>query len=76
MIGRTLGGATVAMTQGVIIFSCHLVRLNPLLHRVGGMRVSLINVEHFGFMLDFTVLAVVTGPCIALSAYLFNKIEA
>lgn len=150
MIGRTLGGATVAMTQGVIIFLITLligfrpeitpvlflapiimfficvlftalgtaiasklddmqafplvmnflimplfflsgalfpveqlpkalmiiVRINPLSYGVDGMRASLINVQHFGFMLDFTVLFAVTGLCIALGAYFFNRIEA
>ena len=150
MIGRTLGGATVAMVQGVVIFLITLfigfrpemtptlflapiimfficvlftalgtaiasklddmqafplvmnflimplfflsgalfpidqlpkalmfvVRLNPLSYGVDGMRLSLIHVGHFAFMLDLTVLVTVTALCIAFGAYLFNRIEA
>ncbi len=53
-----------------------VVRLNPLSYGVDGMRLSLTHVGHFSFMLDFTVLAVVTASCITLGAYLFNRIEA
>jgi len=66
MIGRTLGGATVAA----------LTRIDPLTYGVDGVRGLLIGRTHFGVALDIAVLLSIGVLFVAFGAWRFSKIEA
>jgi len=50
-------------------------RLDPLTYGVDGLRYSLNGVVHFGLATDFIVLSTVAALLLALSSYLFSKIQ-
>lgn len=50
--------------------------VDPLAYGVDGLRLSLIGVSHFGFILDASVLFAVAAVLLATGSYLFSKIEA
>ncbi len=52
-----------------------LTRLDPLSYGVDGLRDALNGVVYFGFATDFMVLSVVAVLLLALSSYLFSKIQ-
>jgi ABC-2 type transport system permease protein len=52
-----------------------LTRLDPLSYGVDGLRDALNGVVHFGCATDFVVLSVVAVLLLALSSYLFSKIQ-
>jgi ABC-2 type transport system permease protein len=52
-----------------------LTRLDPLSYGVDGLRDALNGVVHFGYATDFMVLSVVAVLLLALSSYLFSKIQ-
>ncbi|MFA5021554.1 MAG: ABC transporter permease [Patescibacteria group bacterium] len=52
-----------------------VMRLNPLLYGVDGLRGALINGAHIGLVTDFSILAVITVLLLGLGAYLFSKIQ-
>src|SRR5437588_7163342 len=66
MIGRTLGGATVAA----------LTRIDPLTYGVDGVRGLLIGRTHFGVALDIAVLLSIGVLFVAFGSWRFSKIEA
>jgi ABC-2 type transport system permease protein len=49
--------------------------LDPLTYGVDGLRYSLNGVVHFGLATDFIVLSTVAALLLALSSYLFSKIQ-
>jgi ABC-2 type transport system permease protein len=52
-----------------------LTRLDPLSYGVDGLRHALNGVPHFGLATDFLVLSVVAALLLALSSYLFSRIQ-
>jgi ABC-2 type transport system permease protein len=52
-----------------------LTRLDPLSYGVDGLRHSLNGVVQFGLATDVAVLVVVAALMLALSSYLFSKIQ-
>lgn len=52
-----------------------IAAINPLSYGVDGLRIALANEAHFGLLLDFSVLAIVTSIFIAVGVYLFSRIE-
>lgn len=52
-----------------------VVRLNPLVYGVDGLRGALVSGAHLGLLTDFFVLAVVGLVFMAISSYFFSKIE-
>jgi ABC-2 type transport system permease protein len=52
-----------------------LTRLDPLSYGVDGLRGALNNVSHFGFATDLMVLSVVAAILLALSSWLFSRIQ-
>ncbi len=49
--------------------------VDPLSYGVDGLRGALIGGMHYGFLLDFGLLAVFTALFLALGSYLFSKIQ-
>jgi len=52
-----------------------ITQLNPLSYGVDGIRGALTGAVHLGFLMDFTVLAVLTIIVSLIGSYLFSKIE-
>jgi len=52
-----------------------LATIDPLSYGVDGMRALLINVTHFSFVIDLTVLVVIAFIFLGLGSYFFTKIE-
>jgi ABC-2 type transport system permease protein len=52
-----------------------IARFDPLSYGIDAMRILLINVSHFGLLLDIGVLAVVTAAFLGLGSYFFSKIQ-
>jgi ABC-2 type transport system permease protein len=52
-----------------------LTRLDPLSYGVDGLRGALNNAPHFGFATDLIVLSVVAAVLLALSSWLFSRIQ-
>lgn len=52
-----------------------IARVDPLAYGVDGLRDTLINVTHFGLLLDFVVLGTITAILVAVGSYLFSKIQ-
>ncbi|MFA7309852.1 MAG: ABC transporter permease, partial [Candidatus Paceibacterota bacterium] len=52
-----------------------IARIDPLSYGVDAMRTVLINVTHFGLVLDLSVLAAITVLFLGLGSYFFSKIE-
>jgi ABC-2 type transport system permease protein len=53
-----------------------IARINPLSYGIDGLRGALVpGSVHLGFLLDFSVLGVITLIVLAIGAYLFSKIE-
>ena len=50
-------------------------RLDPLSYGIDGLRGALIELAHFGMLLDATVLAVVAAAFILLGAWAFSRIQ-
>ncbi|MGA2540520.1 MAG: ABC transporter permease [Verrucomicrobiota bacterium] len=69
-----LSGAMFPLTNLPPVLSL-LTRLDPLSYGVDGLRHCLNGVVHFGLGTDVAVLAVVAALMLALSSYLFSKIE-
>jgi ABC-2 type transport system permease protein len=69
-----LSGAMFPLTNLPPVLTV-LTRLDPLSYGVDGLRHALNGVVHFGLASDVAVLAVVAALMLALSSYLFSKIE-
>lgn len=52
-----------------------IARFDPLTYGVDGIRGALTGAYHFGFLLDFGILALLTGCVGALGAWMFSRIE-
>jgi ABC-2 type transport system permease protein len=52
-----------------------IARFNPLSYGVDALRGLLVNIVHFGLVMDFSVLAVVTLLCLLVGSYLFSRIQ-
>jgi ABC-2 type transport system permease protein len=52
-----------------------LATFNPLSYGVDGLRMTLVNTTHFGFVPDITVLVILTALVLGIGGYLFSKIE-
>lgn len=52
-----------------------ITQINPLTYGVDALRQTLTGAIHFGLLLDFGVLIVLTGAFLALGAYMFSKVE-
>jgi ABC-type Na+ efflux pump permease subunit len=81
MTGRTLGGATVATLQGVLVLAglpralTALTRVDRLSYGVDALRATPIGVSHFGLATDLTVLAALAAAFLALGARAFSRIQ-
>lgn len=53
----------------------NIVMVNPLSYGVDGLRAALTGVSHFGLILDFSVLILVTTLFLSLGSFLFSKIQ-
>jgi ABC-2 type transport system permease protein len=69
-----LSGAMFPLTNLPPVLTI-LTRLDPLSYGVDGLRHALNGVVHFGLATDVSVLAVVAALMLALSSYLFSKIQ-
>lgn len=49
--------------------------LNPLTYGVDGLRDSLVNITHYGLLVDIIVLSLLSIGILSLGSYLFSKIE-
>ena len=52
-----------------------LMKLNPLLYGVDGLRGALVSGAHLGLLTDFAVLSIVSLVFIAIGSYFFSKVE-
>jgi ABC-2 type transport system permease protein len=50
--------------------------LDPVSYGVDAIRQALIGVAHFGFMVDFAVLATITALALVIGSMLFERLEA
>ncbi len=69
-----LSGALFPLTNVPRALSV-VATLDPLSYSVDGLRYALIGVTHFGALLDFSILAVVTAAVLTLGGYVFSKIQ-
>jgi ABC-2 type transport system permease protein len=69
-----LSGAMFPLTNLPPVLTI-LTRLDPLSYGVDGLRHALNGVVHFGLATDVSVLAIVAALMLALSSYLFSKIQ-
>lgn len=69
-----LSGALFPLNNLPAVLST-LTSLDPLSYGIDGLRSGLINVTHFGPVLDATVLCAVAMIFLAVGAYLFSRIE-
>ena len=53
-----------------------VVQANPLSYGVDALRGALVGLSGFGFLTDFTVLAIVVIILLGVTSYLFSRIEA
>ncbi len=53
-----------------------VVQANPLSYGVDALRGALVGLSSFGFLMDFTVLAIVVIILLGVTSYLFSRIEA
>lgn len=70
-----LSGALFPLTNLPVALAI-ATSVDPLAYGVDGLRLSLIGVSHFGFILDASVLFAVAAVLLATGSYLFSKIEA
>jgi len=52
-----------------------ITKINPLTYAVDGLRGALTGVSQFGFLLDFSVVFIVTAILFVIGSYLFSKIQ-
>lgn len=69
-----LSGALFPLA-GLPVVMYAIVRIDPLSYGVDAMRALLIDIGHFGLMVDFAVLVVVATVLLSAGAYSFSKIE-
>jgi len=53
-----------------------VISVDPLTYGVDGIRGTLTGVTHFGLLVDFTVLTVITIIVLGIGGYLFSKIQS
>jgi len=69
-----LSGALFPL-QGLPKVFTFIATINPLSFGVDGIRSSLINGSHFGLVMDFLVLTILTNVILVIGSFLFAKIE-
>jgi ABC-2 type transport system permease protein len=69
-----LSGALFPL-QGLPKVFVVVASIDPLSYGVDGLRGTLVNGAHFGLVIDFLVLSIITIIMSAIGSYLFSKVE-
>lgn len=52
-----------------------VAQIDPLSYGVDALRITLVNISHFGLLTDFVVLGVITVLILIVGSYLFTRIQ-
>jgi ABC-2 type transport system permease protein len=52
-----------------------VAQIDPLSYGVDALRITLVNISHFGLLTDFLVLGVITVLILIVGSYLFSRIQ-
>lgn len=52
-----------------------VAQIDPLSYGVDALRITLVNISHFGLLTDFMVLGVITVLILIVGSYLFSRIQ-
>ena len=53
-----------------------VIRFNPLAYGVDALRGTLVGLNHFSLLFDFSVMAILSLVFLVIASYLFSRIEA
>jgi ABC-2 type transport system permease protein len=70
-----LSGALFPLS-GVVSFLSVIAYVDPLSYGVDAVRGCLTGITHFGLMMDFSVLVIISVIALTIGSYLFSKVEA